>query len=340
MKRNKILLLLCMFIVSCDLSDNLFLGREKYIELFNHEYHIKGVKTESIDTIGTFLIDFAHPYLITTLYKSSNYIKLYDLETRKFIGDFAFKGDGPSEFLSFGVLNQTQNSILWAQDYFKKKLYEIDLKQSEKQMTLAVVDNIDYSPIVDPLQIFYCSDSLLLIKNIEVENGICYVKYDPISPGKKMERIYMYNYVLSQTDLNLILSLADCLKPDSKMIASLTGVLNQIDILNLEDSTKNLSVIMGKGPKALEDIRSNKSPLYDYYISLPRCNDDLIFALYRNKNNNDKKEFHVINWEGEALFRLFIDEDLRDFNIDWMNKKLYGITMDDIVYIYDIKVVF
>lgn len=120
MKRNKILLLLCMFIVSCDLSDNLFLGREKYIELFNHEYHIKGVKTESIDTIGTFLIDFAHPYLITTLYKSSNYIKLYDLETRKFIGDFAFKGDGPSEFLSFGVLNQTQNSILWAQDYFKK----------------------------------------------------------------------------------------------------------------------------------------------------------------------------------------------------------------------------
>lgn len=340
MRRDVPFLFICVFVISCDFGDKLFLGREKYVESFKHEYHIHGVKAEYIDTIGVFLIDFNSPYLIATLYKSLNYVKLYNNESKNFIGDFAYKGNGPCEFLSFGVLNQKQDSLLWAQDYYKKKLYGFDLKHSEIQDALVIVDNIDYSPIVDPLQIFYCSDSLLLIKNVEVENGICYVKYNPFFPNKKMERIYMYNYVLSQTDLNLILSLADCLKPDSKMIASLTGVMNQIDILNLEDSTKNLTVIMGKGPKTLEDIRSNKSPLYDYYISLPRCNDDLIFALYRNKNNNDKKEFHVINWEGEALFRLFIDEDLRDFNIDWINKKLYGITMDDIVYIYDIKVVF
>ena len=134
-----------------------------------------------------------------------------------------------------------------------------------------------------------------------------------------------------------MMSLADCLKPDGKMIASLTGVLNQIDILNLEDSTQNFSVKMGDGPTSIEDIRQNRETLYDYYISIPRCNDSLIFALYCNKEENGKKEFHVINWEGKALFKLFINEDLRDFNIDWQNGKLYGITNNDIVYVYDVN---
>ena len=94
---------------------------------------------------------------------------------------------------------------------------------------------------------------------------------------------------------------------------------------------------MGDGPTSIEDIRQNRETLYDYYISIPRCNDSLIFALYCNKEENGKKEFHVINWEGKALFKLFINEDLRDFNIDWQNGKLYGITNNDIVYVYDVN---
>lgn len=92
----------------------------------------------------------------------------------------------------------------------------------------------------------------------------------------------------------------------------------------------------GDGPIALDDIRQSNEALYNYYISLPRCNNDLIFALHYNKEHNDKREFHVISWKGESLFRLFVDEKLCDFNVDWKNGKRYGITTDDIVYVYDV----
>lgn len=336
MKRNIAFLLLCIALLSCEDHNNLFCGRLISVKGFNHEYHLKGVIEEVIDTIGTFQVNFATPYLITTLYKSSYFAKFYDDKTLKCFGDFASKGDGPSEFLSFGILNQQQDSVLWVQDYQKKKLYGIDLPKSVVEMSISFKKEFDYTQMVDPLQVFYCCDSLLLIKNIEYGKGLQYARFNPFFPNKELKRIYMYNSVLFQQDLNLIMSLADCLKPDSKMIASLTGVLNQIDLLNLEDSTKSLSVRMGNGPTTLEDIRQNNESLHDYYISLPRCNNDLIFALYCNKDNNQKKEFHVINWEGEALFKLFVNEDLRDFNVDWKKGKLYGITNDDIVYVYDV----
>lgn len=336
MKRNIALLLLCIAFLSCENHDNLFCGRLIAVKGFNHEYRLKGVVEEAIDTIGTFQVNFSTSYLITTLYKSPYFAKLYDDKTLQCFGDFACRGDGPSEFLDFSILNQQQDSVLWVQDYQKKKLYGIDLAKSVAQKSIVLRTEFGYTQMVDPLQVFYCCDSLLLIKNMEYGKGLQYAKFNPSFPDKEAERIYMYNSVLSQQDLNLIMSLSDCLKPDSKMIASLTGVMNQIDLLNLEDSAKSLSVRVGDGPTTLEDIRQNIESLHDYYISLPRCNNDLIFALYCHKDDSKKKEFHVISWEGDALFKLLVDEDLRDFNVDWGKGKLYGITTDDIVYVYDV----
>ena len=213
----------------------------------------------------------------------------------------------------------------------------IDLRKSIDKGVLAVRNNFDHKKVVDPLQVFYCNDSLLLIKNLDHEKGVHYAKFNPLRPDQEVSPIFMYHTVLSQQDLNMMMSLADCLKPDGKMIASLTGVLNQIDILNLEDSTENISVKTGDGPNSIEYIKESRDKLYDYYISLLRCNDTLIFALYRNKEKNNKTEFHVISWTGKALFRLLVREDLRDFNIDWLHGKIYGVTKSDIVYVYDVN---
>ena len=331
-----LILLLSILAAACEYNDNLFSGKLVRVEGFEKESYLSGEMVE-IDTVGTFQIDFLNSYMITTLYKLPYFIKVYDSQKRSFIGNFAYKGNGPHEFLSFSILNQQQDSVLWVQDYYKKKLMGIDLRKSIDKGVLAVRNNFDYEKVVDPLQVFYCNDSLLLIKNLDHEKGVHYAKFNPLRPDQEVSPIFMYHTVLSQQDLNMMMSLADCLKPDGKMIASLTGVLNQIDILNLEDSTENISVKMGDGPNSIEYIRENRDKLYDYYISLPRCNDTLIFALYRNKEKNNKTEFHVISWTGKALFRLLVREDLRDFNIDWLHGKIYGVTKSDIVYVYDVN---
>ncbi|MEG1005595.1 MAG: hypothetical protein RSO15_04840 [Bacteroides sp.] len=328
--------LLSILAVACEYDNNLFSGKLVRVDDFEKESYLNGEMVE-IDTVGTFQIDFLSSYMITTLYKLPYFIKVYDSQKRSFLGNFAYKGNGPNEFLGFSVLNQQQDSVLWIQDYYKKELTGIDLHKSIDEGVFAVKKNFDYEKVVDPLQVFYCNDSLLLVKNLDYEKGVQYAKFNPLRPNQEVSPIFMYNTVLSQQDLNVMMSLADCLKPDGKMIASLTGVLNQIDILSLEDSTENISVKMGASPSTIEYIRENRDKLYDYYISLPRCNDTLIFALYRNKEKNDRLEFHVISWTGKALFRLFVREDLRDFNIDWLQGKLYGITKSDIVYVYDVN---
>lgn len=335
MKQKIILLLTCVCLASCKQNDNLFKGEIRYVDSFKHECHLTG-SVLNIDTIGTFQVDFIDTLLISTLYKSSNFARFYNANTLAYLGDLAYRGDAPNEFLSFSIMNQHQDSVLWVQDYIRKKMFEIDLLQSVKQISIVLNKTIDYQQVIDPLQAFYCNDTLLLIKEFDYEQGVRYIKFNPTSGSKPLAFIPMYNSILSQRDLNSIMSIADCLKPDCKQVASLTGVLNQIDILSLDGSVPNLSIKMGDGPGTLEEIRQNGDNLYDYYISLPRCNEYCIIALYCDKSKSNK-EFHIINWNGEALFKLVTDEDLRDFNIDWKSGKLYGITVEDFVYVYDIN---
>lgn len=324
---------LSLLLFSCQHKDNFFNGKVVVADGFEQEFMLSGDEVAYMDSIGNFQIEVTPVGLITTMYKLSYFSQIYDPQRGVCRGRFFVKGEGPDEFLSFGILNQKQDFILYVQDFQRKMLYGIDMASTISNQQTVIVKRIDYHAFADPLQVFYCSDSLLLVKDVDFNKGVCYHKYNPYSKEKKTIR--MYQPVVRPADLNYIMSIADGLKPDGKMIVSLTGTLNQIDILNLEDSTANFSFTLSKDLLTLEDLKENKGEMRDYYLSLPKSSDTLIFALYQQSEG--QKEFHVINWRGQALFRLGVKEDLRDFTVDWKQGTLYGITANDEVYAYNLK---
>ncbi|WP_106829739.1 hypothetical protein [Parabacteroides pacaensis] len=334
---KRLFLFISVFILfSCEIQEkNSFRGNMRCAVTFNKDIFLESKMDTEIDTIGPLQIDFFLPYIITTVYRSPYFAKIYNDQLKEDLGYYFSKGLGPKEFLSFGILNQRQENPLWVQDYVNKRLYNIDLLETIKEKDASIKKRISYKEIEDPLQLFYFSDSLFLIKSFENQKGLMYRWYNPIQKNFVKNEILLYKEVLVQKDLNNIMTLADCLKPDGSKIASLTGSLNQIDILDLKDNRLNLSFTTGKQVITLQDVQEGR--INDYYLSLPRCNDHLIFALFQNKQNNNSKEIHVISWSGEPLYRLCIKEDLRDFNINWNTKILYGIDSNDIIYKYDIS---
>lgn len=335
MKKNVCIAVLCLFLSACRNNSNLFLGDVKYDDCKGKEYMLKGNLVAKVDTIGVFQIDFLSDYVLASLYKSPFFATIYKNSSFEKLGCYFAKGNGPDEFLGFSVLNQKQDSVLLLQDYYQKRISFVAFIHRNEKLECKIKKKADYSQFVDPLQVFCYNDSLLLVKSLNVKEGVSYNIYDYVHK-KTIRKIPMYNEPLTQQDLNRMMALADALKPDKTKIVSLTGVFNQIDILDLEEPRNNLSVRFNQSNITVDQLRNNKDDLRDYYISLPRCNDMYVFSLFQHEST-EKKEFHVINWEGDALFRLIVNEDLRDFNVDWINGILYGITTNDIVYCYNIR---
>lgn len=301
-----------------------------------NEYSLLGSKLTGIDTVGSLGINFLPEYIMVTLYKSPSFLEIYDRVTYRSIGQYFSRGNGPGESLALSVLNQEMDSVAMFQDYIKKQILTMRLKKVEGSYEATVKKIADYTCFIDPLQVFYYGDSLLLIKSLDIEKGIIYSLYD-FKNKKVLKEYALYNEVLDQSDLNRMMTLADALKPDKSKLVSLTGAFNQIDILDLDNPARSISISIGDENISLEWLRKHRSDeCPNFYISLPRCNDEYIIALHQDVDSK-KAEFHVINWEGEALYRLKTDEELRDFNIDWKNRMLYGISEADEVYVYSLK---
>ena len=317
---------------SCQHEDNLFCGKVIRADKFEQELMLVGNRVPYMDSIGNFEITAVPLGLVVTMYKLPYFANIYSREGKRYEKNYFIMGEGPDEFLSFIVLNQKQDSTLYVQDYKRKMVYGIDLAKVVDGTGSAIKQQVDYNAFATPLQVFYCNDTSLMVKDVDAIDGILYYKYNPQTGYKK--RINMYSTPVLMGDMDYMMSIADCLKPDAKKIASLTGTLNQIDVLNLEDSTSNFSFTTAKDLVTLEKVRLDKKESQNYYLYLPRCSDNVIFALYQR---DDRKEFHVIDWHGKALFRLGVNENLNDFSIDWIDYKLYGMNEDGEVYFYDLK---
>ena len=82
----------------------------------------------------------------------------------------------------------------------------------------------------------------------------------------------------------------------------------------------------------LEELRSvYQDDLPDFYISMPRCNDDSILLLHNNQKNY---EFLLIDWSGKGIARYTIKEKLMDFSVDWLRQTIYGVTENEKIVVY------
>lgn len=328
-----LLLSLICILISCKKNENLFNGTVKQIVQFSQEQTLLGEKLPYINNIAFFGCEITYPYLLLHLSKQDYFTGIYDVSQGKYIGDFFRKGEGPSEFLNFVIINQKMDSVLWIHDLTRQGIKAIHISKTIDSGETVINEEISYKGYSDPLVVFRTKDSGLWIKNFSVADGVTYSRFK----SDISNTIPLYNKELSINDLNKTKTLADCIKDDETQIASLTGVLNQIDILDISHPERNISVTTSSEMITFDHLVStHDNDLIDYYLSLPRCNDSFIIALYNNEHEQ-KKELHLIDWNGNGLCKYKFNENIIDFCIDWKNQVIYGVTKKEEVYRYNIE---
>lgn len=323
-----VLSIVALLVVSCTHRvENSFNGKMRYLSGFGTVQVLSGEKLPYIHSIGSYGCDFSAPYLLLSLAKQDSLLGIYNVTKQVFLGNYFAIGAGPDDFSSFVIVNQQKDSLLMVNDVYKKELKIIRLVETVEQMQMVCLERLSYEGIHEML--FY-TDSLMWMKSIE-DGEMTYTCSNPEYPA-----VSLYKERIGNLDLNHMLLLADAIKPDGSKLVSLTGVLNQIDILSLTSTDENISVTTAKAPITFSELQDDKyEHAVDYYLSIPRCNDLYIIALHVSQDTR-KKSLHVIDWQGNGVAEYLLREDLVDFCVDWKRQIIYGITSGEEVYAYQI----
>lgn len=311
--------LLLITMSSCEKKDNFFNGVYKYTE-FVHEADLKA-EPFFTDTVGNLSLHIIDHYLLIRQYKQPYFIKCYDLTNGKFVGDFFRKGEGPDDFLDFQI-SFLDYPYLHIQDFFKKKIKVIDFAQVLKNKSPYLIAEIDYSFVNDPYNVFYVGRSdELVIKEFVIGKGLQYCKYN-ISNRKVSDEFVLYNKLIDYNFINHCLSLADCIKPDGSLIVSNIGILDQLDVIDLQNRQNNFSIVTRKNPPTITEIDGiNEKEQKEYYKSYPVCNDLYISALY---NGDHTDEIRIFDWQGNGILRCRLNNNVADYCIDWNKGFIYA----------------
>lgn len=298
-----------------------------YAEKFDVEKELVGERIDYIHHIGFMGCELMYPYLLLNLYKQENYIALYDIEQEKHIGDFFKKGEGPEEFMDFCILNRNNDSSFWVNDVLKKQATQYKISDDE-EVAIRKVLSLDYE-MNEVYTLFIHEDTSFTYKVHLWNEGVCFLN------NRHTTKIFPYNKAHSRSELNNIMTLADCMKNDETKKASLTGTFDQMEIISLHNHPQESFCVTTSRDIKSWDIykKKERSDLTDYYLSLPRCNDKYIATLHID---NGRKEFLLFDWEGNGRYKYQVKEDLVDFCIDWRRKVIYGTTSNEEIYKYQV----
>jgi hypothetical protein len=326
MKTGRLILLLFISFSCCkgnDPTENFFKGSIKIIH-FSEEYFLSG-EIMNVDSIGIAEVEIFDSYLIMTNYRQPYFTQIYTYpDEYKFIGNFFHRGKGPNDFLAFTIIKK-EYPYLWIKDYVNKHVKKINIEQGFDDRSFTVEKIYDYRKIIDPFNVFYLNDTCLLVKDYDITKGLYYLKYNPQKRSISDEEYIMYNYPVDYPLMNKMFTVADRIHPHRNKIVSITGVFDQIDLLDLDNPEKNTSITTSnKIIKYRYVMNSERDSLPKYYF-YSFCNEQMIFVLYHSHDPNNPVQIHVIDWEGNPVAKLHLDKNIRAIHVDFNQKVLYGI---------------
>ncbi|MDR1593634.1 MAG: TolB-like 6-bladed beta-propeller domain-containing protein [Prevotellaceae bacterium] len=309
---------------------------------FDKEYTIVGEHL-NIDSIGVRKALVLDKYLIVETYQQNCFTKIYDLSSLNFLGDFLCRGQGPADVL-YAQLEYAKSPSLYIEDLNSKsiKIVEIfeTMNDGSLRLSVSIKNTLKYrdGSFADAEKALYVNDTLLWVKSYDAmdKEMMYYCKYNPVKK-EITDKIPLYNYpVTPEIRYQKMITLFDFIKPDGSKIVSTIGSLDQLDIYNLVEPDKSISVTQNDHLFDYEYIKYNEN-MWDFYFAQPYCSDNLIFALYRSPANN-VVEVHVIDWDGNPVCKLILDRMIKSLTVDFDAGFMYGVSsIEDRTYRYDIR---
>lgn len=345
MKTVHLLIITAIFSIfyGCNNQDRVFVGKSKYGLKFKQEGikpHTKpifefpaGSSIQIIDTLLLVQHQDENP---------SYYWDVYSLNNMKHLKSILRKGRGPDEVLFAHYAGQYEqiNDDIWMYflDVNSGKFLKINITESIRLGN----DIIELITAIDSDKFPYFAvnnDTFIYCNNNRNEGYISLVKGDNSWKNPVMEKKYIRHITFE--DFNKLTHSLHYNKKNDK-VCVVPFYINHIHIIDLDGNDDIISSAAGNNNWQTIS-RNDISGLTTIFYSTTRTTDDFIFTLYNNKqiaemgNTPEETVIHVFDWNGKALTRILLEDNITSFAVDIKNKILYGLDNLSYLYKYDIS---
>ena len=344
MKIINLLIIPALFsiIYGCN-SDRVFVGKHKYGLEFEKEC-IKPQTEPILELPAGSSIQIIDTLLLVQHQdeNSSYYWDVYSLNNMMYLKSILRKGRGPNEVLFAhyaGQYEKTEDAVwMYFLDVNSGRFLKINLTESVRPgndvielVTAIESDKFPYFAVNNDTFI-YCN------KNRD-EGYISLVKGDNSWKNPVMEKRYIRH--ITSGDFNKLTHSLYYNKKNNKVCA-VPFYINHIQIIDLEGKDDIISSAAGNNNWETVN-RNDISGLTTIFYTTTRTTDDLIFALYNNRqiaemgNTPGQTVIHVFDWNGKALTRILLEDSIISFAVDIKSKMLYGLDNGSYIHRYDIS---
>lgn len=275
------------------------------------------------------------------------FIKVYSTNNFDSLGTVIAKGRGPNELLTLNYNGQYEiDSLgchLWiSDDALLSKTYSLNLTESLRQET-TVFDTGYIFKNLPACSKYYLNDSTFVGFTFENFASKEYIVYD-VDENRKMSNIKLFKKDFIDKEHYISHVFFQRIRPDKKFFVAPCVHLNQLHILDA-NLTEICTLHIGeKNMSVKKNMQKKDKERHVSYWDVAVTNE-YIFALYANKrlidiwegNDSIGVEFHVFRWNGEPIASFKIKESINSICIDEKHKYLYGKTINEEIYRYDLK---
>src|SRR5690606_7843149 len=148
--------------------------------------------------------------------------------------------------------------------------------------------------------------------------------------------------ILDQS-LSYLLAASTSFNSQKMKYVSAMKFIDQINFYEIDDPQKSKSFSVNKNSAKMVEVERTPMPdRMEYYVDL-RSDSSFVYGLYVNQNRKDwalnekPGVIQVFDWHGNPICELITEEKLIYFDIDSKNKRLYGMTIEEDLFVYDLK---
>lgn len=342
------LLIILICICCIDKKENIYIGDMRYISSFKDTLYLDGKPVE-IDNLGAMTIDVVDTFFVFVGSQWDNFYQVYSKYSCQRVGSFVPKGRGRNELPTVGFpifcTGKGNNAVVWLHDRASNSVKMLNLSQSVTQRrTVFEEDWIEIKHVPGFKYLYPINDSILFLHgwNMALRNDYYALYHISDENITILDTIYRSG-LQDPGDMFLFNAFAGFHLKKQKY-ATAMQFFNQINIYSLDkEYGKNIALTVGTDVNRLKDVEETAMPdKFEFYEDMV-CTDSLLFAIYANKSRKDwammdtlPVDIHVFDWEGNPICLLHVKEKLAKLAIDEEEGILYGMTLGEKVYKYDL----
>ena len=342
MKKTLLLVYVLVLFISCKSgTGNYFKGDQIEDNTFQNEYtlEVQEVNVPDMEIANVWFIHYIDSLTLCRFGHTTGYFfKLFEGMENPSISTFMYEGRGPNEFLSLTYCdyyhkNQDDDYVVYFTDPNIKNIFSFNLSEYKRTRKIErdVVSNYINQGYYNPSVL---SEDEVLYQDYRQLNKKHYFLLKEMYTDKLIKEIELSDYKFVHPFINI--SFSQITNNDASKIALACSNMNQIVIIDLDSDDKYIFSIDDELLQWDYIIKSTEEYIFEPLMYRDVKNiKDYIVANY--VGNGEYSEFHILNWDGEAIARIKLPIMLSYFDYNKTDNHIYAFTDDDELYKFDLK---